>query len=202
MKNPPLECVCRAGEIMFVPRGWWHCVVNLEFSVAVTQNYVSRSNLPQVLAFLRDRPDQISGLRGVTDEECGVAELIQDSCNDTKRAQMYTRFCDALTKAFPDEMPAIIKEEQEAADAYRSRIAAAKEKSSWWAQLRANDHKTDTTLTSTTAAITSSSNAKDSNTVTEFRFSFITDNSNDDSTKDTASTGFCFNFKPSVNESP
>ncbi|RKP26289.1 hypothetical protein SYNPS1DRAFT_6570, partial [Syncephalis pseudoplumigaleata] len=41
MAEPPLECVCRAGEIMFVPRGWWHCVINLEYAVAVTQNYVS-----------------------------------------------------------------------------------------------------------------------------------------------------------------
>ncbi|RKP10009.1 hypothetical protein THASP1DRAFT_7923, partial [Thamnocephalis sphaerospora] len=72
MAQPPLECVCRAGEVMFVPRGWWHCVINLEYTVAVTQNYVSRSNLREVLQFVREHPEQISGLRGVVDEECGV----------------------------------------------------------------------------------------------------------------------------------
>ena len=30
-----MEGVCREGELIFVPRGWWHCVVNLEESIAV-----------------------------------------------------------------------------------------------------------------------------------------------------------------------
>ena len=45
-----------------MPRGWWHCVLNLEPSIAVTQNYVPPSALSRVLRFLRDRPDQVSGL--------------------------------------------------------------------------------------------------------------------------------------------
>jgi hypothetical protein len=38
----PIECVCRTGEVVFVPNGWWHLVINLEESIAITQNYVSR----------------------------------------------------------------------------------------------------------------------------------------------------------------
>ena len=38
----PIECVCKAGEVIFVPSGWWHFVINLEESIAITQNYVSR----------------------------------------------------------------------------------------------------------------------------------------------------------------
>lgn len=57
------EGVCRAGEILHVPSGWWHLVVNLEAGIALTQNFVPRSHLSDVLSFLRDRPDQVTGFK-------------------------------------------------------------------------------------------------------------------------------------------
>merc|ERR1712130_335848 len=49
----PKECICEAGEILFIPNGWWHCVMNLETdTIAITQNYVNFQNLPRVLHFL------------------------------------------------------------------------------------------------------------------------------------------------------
>ena len=41
--------------------GRWHIVLNIEESIAITQNYVSRRNLIDVLDFLECKPDQISG---------------------------------------------------------------------------------------------------------------------------------------------
>ncbi|KAG0349176.1 hypothetical protein BG004_001232 [Podila humilis] len=58
----PLEGICREGEIMFVPRGWWHAVVNLEDCIAVTQNYVGSQNLYETMEFLYMKRDQVSGV--------------------------------------------------------------------------------------------------------------------------------------------
>lgn len=62
-----VEGVCEAGEILHVPSGWWHLVVNLEKGIALTQNFVPRSpslyHLSEVVSFLRDKPDQVSGFR-------------------------------------------------------------------------------------------------------------------------------------------
>ncbi len=42
-----------------MPRGWWHCVLNVDDTVAVTQNYVSDCNLADVLNFLRTKGEQV-----------------------------------------------------------------------------------------------------------------------------------------------
>jgi hypothetical protein len=79
----PLECTALPGDVMFVPHGWWHMVINMdEVNIAVTHNYVSDSNLSNVLKFLNTRRDQVSGCR--------------DRGDSIKPGELYERFVDAM----------------------------------------------------------------------------------------------------------
>jgi hypothetical protein len=57
------EGICFAGEVLHVPSGWFHLVLNLEDSLALTQNFVPRKKLPDVLSFLRDQRGEVSGFK-------------------------------------------------------------------------------------------------------------------------------------------
>jgi len=41
----PLECVQKAGEVVFTPSGWWHQVLNEQPGISITENFVNASNL-------------------------------------------------------------------------------------------------------------------------------------------------------------
>lgn len=61
----PELAVARAypGDVVFVPRGWWHMVINLDsYNVALTRNFCSPYGLKHTLHLLRTKPFLVSGL--------------------------------------------------------------------------------------------------------------------------------------------
>ncbi|GER33779.1 bifunctional arginine demethylase andlysyl-hydroxylase JMJD6 [Striga asiatica] len=91
----PVECVCKAGEVIFVPNGWWHLVINLEESVAITQNFVSRRNLLNVLDFLK-QPNASTLVSGTRD-----------------RVNLHDKFKNAMMASLPGTLDELIHKAEE-----------------------------------------------------------------------------------------
>jgi Cupin-like domain len=91
------ECIVRAGQVIFVPSGWWHLVINVDFSVAVTQNFCSPRTLPRVLRFLDEKADQISGIAGRDSSYRHDASALQ-----VARESLHSIFLDQLRRHRPE----------------------------------------------------------------------------------------------------
>ena len=78
-----IEGICNEGEVLHVPSGWWHLVVNLSPSIAITQNFVPEAHLTNVLEFLKDKPEQVSGFQpDITDPYSLFEQKLRDKhCN-------------------------------------------------------------------------------------------------------------------------
>ena len=80
--------MCRAGELIYVPTGWWHAVINLEPSIAITQNFVDRHNLPAVMQFLRQDLELVSGVPGRSDAEVAALTGLMEEGIAAKRPDL------------------------------------------------------------------------------------------------------------------
>jgi len=142
------ECTARAGEVLFVPRGWWHMALNLEEGVAVTHNFVSEVNLPYVLRFLRGAAEAAAaeakeaaagavdggggksgggGGGGASKRHASLAQDLVSGVGLGGRALLYDRFVAALREHAPEALAQAQArvEEEEAEARARRRLAAA-----------------------------------------------------------------------------
>ncbi|KAG5472723.1 hypothetical protein LSCM4_02046 [Leishmania orientalis] len=54
----PVEALVFPGDLVFIPSGWWHQVLNIGHTVAVTQNVCSRITFPRVVADMNAHADR------------------------------------------------------------------------------------------------------------------------------------------------
>lgn len=66
----PLECLVMPGDIVFIPSGWWHTVLNIGLTIAVTQNVCSPRTFPMVAADINAK----AGKHLRRDFKCALAE--------------------------------------------------------------------------------------------------------------------------------
>ena len=105
-----LHGVCGPGQMMYVPSGWWHLVVNLDECLALTGNFVPAVKLGLVFDFLKNKYDQISGFKVGKVKRALAAQQDtssldvrdfdkddDDECNDTEvYSKIYSLFYDKL----------------------------------------------------------------------------------------------------------
>lgn len=93
------EGMCREGEVIYVPSGWWHLAINLSETIAITQNFVPKSHLRNVLDFLGSRPEQVTGFsKDIQDPYSLFKQKMQERFPETSIEDLKGSKCASVAK--------------------------------------------------------------------------------------------------------
>lgn len=111
------EAETNEGDVMYVPRGWWHMVLNVApITIAVSQHFISPTGLYNTLKTLREAPHEISGVdRGLAPRGADGALLPDTTEQDHIRRReagldVHDRLIAALKEKRPDVLAAAEKD--------------------------------------------------------------------------------------------
>jgi hypothetical protein len=104
-----IECETAPGDVMYVPRGWWHMVLNVApITIAVSHHFLSPTGLYNTLRMLRETPGEVSGIdRGLAPRTSSGVSSPDAAAEDHARRTaaghaMHDKLMAALSHARPD----------------------------------------------------------------------------------------------------
>lgn len=95
----PVECLQRPGELIFIPSTWWHCALNIELTIAVTQNVVNSHNVANVYSFLKSKSNPTLFQEFVNSLNIHSPGVVQQTVNKVEESKKKKSLWDQLTGA-------------------------------------------------------------------------------------------------------
>lgn len=125
-----------AGETVFIPKGWWHSVLNITHTVGITQNYCSRRNFDEVWRQTRSGRKKMS---------CSWLRRLKEQHPDLgRRATELNRFDDfVMWEDDPDEQRRWRKKKADKERKKREKKEKKKKKKEAWGEHRTGDRGKD-----------------------------------------------------------